>query len=99
MEPEARPSASWAIMRFMFSELRWENVRITLSGGTTGWSLINKDSRVDGARTFCWRDWVGDIMRDSEERYQSHVECGWRVMACRKEGIVDQDCGVLSMRS
>lgn len=72
---------------------------MTLSGGTTGWSFMSRDWRVVGERSWVSREGRGFMMRDSEERCQSQGVCGFEVMVWRREGMRDQDSGVLGRRS
>ena len=70
---------------------------MTLSGGTTGLSLIIRDSRRLGSRTCDFRDIDGFMIKLWGERRKKNVDLGNLVMACRRAGTTAQLRGEVPM--
>lgn len=64
---------------------------MTLSGGTTGRSVIMSSSRREGLRTLVERGSSVFMIRAVDVKYHIQGVCGYKVVACRIEGIVAQD--------
>jgi hypothetical protein len=85
-------------MKSTFSGLRWLNVWITESGGTTGISLSIREARRGGERMCECRDSEGSIIRACGERANIQGEYGCRVREWRTAGMRDQVWGKLSVK-
>lgn len=63
---------------------------MTLSGGTTGLSLSISDSSRFGAMTWEFSDKLGFMIRACGDRAKKYVECGYKVIAWRRDGTSAQ---------
>lgn len=63
---------------------------MTLSGGTTGLSFSISDSSRFGAMKWEFRERPGFMIRACGDRTKKYVECGYKVMAWRRDGTSAQ---------
>lgn len=74
--PGHRFSLSCVTTKSTSFPLKWLKVRITLSGGTTGWSLIINSSKRDLERTWFSSDREGLVMKLCGLKCQKKVARG-----------------------